>query len=186
MTRFSVSLLAVLLASAAQPTTALSQERKVELGTDAQLIHRNQSFESGGFKETDSRSELHLPTGFRAGFFLSPRASIEVNLALDWVDPSEGDAFTIMTLGVGPMIHFSPDLTRAQGYVRPFLGVNYTNGTGDGNSQLFFGGALGLKVPIARHAAMRYEILLQHAGQNSPFPRETRFGIAAGFSVFFP
>ena len=186
MTRFSVSLLAVLLASAVQPTTALSQERKIELGADAQFIHRNQSFESGGFKETDSRSEIHLPTGLRAGFFLSPRASIEVSLGLDWVDPSNGPSFSLITLGVGPMIHFTPDVTRAQGYVRPFLGVNYVNGPGDDDSQLFFGGALGLKVPMTRHAAMRYEILLQHAEQNSPFPRETRFGIAAGFSVFLP
>jgi hypothetical protein len=33
---------------------------------------------------------------------------------------------------------------------------------------------------------MRYELLLQHGEQNDNFPRETLFGLAAGFSVFFP
>jgi hypothetical protein len=157
----------------------------VEIGTDAQFVHRSVTFEFAGQESHQSATQLQLPTGLRAGFFISPRASIELNLTLLYVDPSDGDSFRSLSLAAGPMIHFSPDISRAQAYARPYLGLNNTS-AGDGSSRLFFGGALGVKVPMTAHGAMRYELVLQHGEQNDNYPRETMFGLAAGFSVFFP
>lgn len=175
---------AIPLFAAALPLALHAQRRALEIGTDAHLVHRRVTFESNGTEETQSATQLQLPTGIRAGFFLTPRTSVELNLTLDYVNSGDGD-LTSMTVSIGPMIHLSTDQTHRQGYVRPFLGLNYVN-SHDTDSQLFFGGALGLKVPVRTHAAMRYEVLIQRGEQHFPFPRETRFGIAAGFSLFFP
>ena len=167
------------------PSVAYAQARKAELGTDAQLVFRRLSFENSGVRASESVTQLELPSGLRAGFFLSQRTSLELAMTLNYVKPSEGSGFTAITLGVGPMIHLSVDPTRSQGYVRPFLGVNYVNQSKT-TTQIFFGGAVGIKAPAGRHAAMRYEAFALHANENGLFARETRFGFSVGFSVFFP
>ena len=172
--------LALLLTGA---PAAVHAQRSLELGTDAHLFFRRVTFE--GSDETESATQFQLPTGLRLGFFLAPRTSIEARLELNYINPSESDDFTSFALTVGPMIHLSVDQTRTQGYVRPFLGLNYVHSV-QSESQLTFGGALGLKVPMTTHAAMRYEVTLLHGERKSPFPGETQFGIAAGFSLFLP
>ena len=183
----NVSLLAAIVtALAAQASGLRAQERKVELGTDVQLAYRRLTFDNGGLSdETASATQLQLPTGVRAGFFFSHQTSLELALTLNYVNPSDGDSFTSTTLMVGPMIHLSPVETQRQGYVRPFLGLNYVN-AGESRSQPFFGGALGLKIPAGRQAATRMEFFVFHAPHNDSFPAETRIGANVGFSLFVP
>jgi hypothetical protein len=114
--RRSISLTTSALLLVVLPAALHSQQRSVELGTDALFFHQRLTFDDGSHA---SSTQLQLPTGLRAGFFLSPRASIEVKLALRYIDPSDGDSYTSLTFAAGPMIHFSPDISRAQPYVRP-------------------------------------------------------------------
>ena len=176
-TALVLSATAALLAAHSLP----AQQHKAELGTDIQVAYRRVS--AGG--QSASATQIQLPAGVRGGFFLSPRTSIEVLLTLSYVNPSDDDAFTSMTLAMGPMIHLSMDETRTQGYVRPFVGVNYVNAN-ERRSQLLFGGAAGIKVPAGRHAATRLEIFAFHAPDDEGFPTETRAGANIGFSLFLP
>ena len=185
MKRAFAGLFVFVLAVASHPIRIHAQQRAVEIGTDAQLVHKRMSYESGGQTDDFSSTQLQLPTGLRAGFFISPRTSIEVKLALIYVDPSDRDSYRTLSLAAGPVLHFSPDITRAQPYVRPYLCVDH-NSLGDDSSRLFFGGALGIKVPMTSHGAMRYELFLQHGAEKDEYPSETVFGLGAGFSVFFP
>jgi hypothetical protein len=77
------------------------------------------------------------------------------------------------------VIHFSPDRSRAQGYVRPFGGVNYIT---DNGAVFTLGGALGVKLPLAERLAARIEGSYVHGFDS--FYSGDAVGLMVGLSFF--
>jgi hypothetical protein len=146
----------------ALPTSGTAQGRPVELGIDA----------GGSFELSGSNTVVvGLPTqDFRVGFFVSDAISVEPRVAFTHVE-QDGSSLTAVSAQLGPVIHFSPDRSRTQGYVRPFAGINYLTDYGSGFTA---GGALGVKLPLVERLAARVEGSYVHGFDS---------GNALGFTV---
>jgi hypothetical protein len=163
--------------------------RPIELGIDAALRYR--SADDANLTSFD----VPIPS-VRVGFFLSDQLSLEPFGRIGWQrvsieDPFPGqddsDSFTTYDLGVGALFHFSPDRTRSQPYVRPFLGLSGFSGGGgddDSASQLSFGAGIGLKMPVADRLGWRIEANYTRLGEDEPFEAGNVFGIQFGLSFF--
>jgi hypothetical protein len=154
----------------ALPASGAAQGRPVELGIDA----------GGSFDLSGSNIVvIGVPVqDFRAGFFISDAVSVEPRVALTFID-QDGSSLTAIAAQLGPVVHFSPDRTRAQGYVRPFGGVSYIT---DNGALFSLGGALGVKLPIAERLAARVEGSYVHGFDS--FYGGDALGLMVGLSFF--
>jgi hypothetical protein len=152
------------------PASVAAQGRPVEFGIDA----------GGSFDVSGSNTvAIGLPVqDFRAGIFVSDAVSIEPRVAFAFID-QDGSNLTAIDAQLGPVLHFSPDRGRPQGYVRPFGGVSYIT---DAGAVVSLGGALGVKLPVAERLAVRVEGSYAH-GFDSYYSADA-VGLAVGLSFF--
>jgi hypothetical protein len=140
-------------ATPATRQAAAAQSGFWELGTDASL--------TVGL-EDPKFIMLRIPGGaLRAGYFTTPKISIEPTLTWLSVGQEDQTGFTTYQIGTGVLFHRTADRTRSQVYLRPFLAI--TGGSGGGGSSLTLGGGVGLKRPwMAGRLALRGEANIAH------------------------
>jgi hypothetical protein len=158
------------------PSLALAQGHPVELGIDA-----GGTFDlSGG-----NAVAIGVPVqDLRAGFYLTDNVSIEPRMALNYLDGDGGDAVVTVAAQLGPVIHFTPDRARAQGYVRPFGGLTFIHIGSESDAQVAVGGALGVKLPLAERLAARLEGSFTHGFETSHFGGGNALGLSIGLSFY--
>lgn len=182
MLRIHVAAAALALLAAA-PALAQSP-RPVELGMDALLA----------VTLDDPRiTTLTLPVGVvRAGFFASDRVSIEPALNLDYTGVEDQGSSTALALDVGLLLHFSPDRTRRQGYLRPYVGVTHISVDYDASGQVGdasftqygAGAGLGMKLPVRDRLAVRLEGTFDHTFSADDVDARSALGVTFGLSFF--
>jgi hypothetical protein len=171
MRTLAAGLIAITLLGTTVPA-ARAQARPIELGVDAAL--------QVGLDEPRV-TVISIPIQrFRVGFFTSPRTSIEPMLAINHFSVEDVDVTTI-SIGVGVLLHMTPDRTRSQIYFRPFGGFTSISGDAGSESGGNLGLGLGLKTPFADRLATRLEAFLAHEFEGST----TSIGVLFGLS-FFP
>lgn len=176
MIRFSkfVGIAAVLAATAA--TAGAQQSNPVELGIDASLATTVGS--------SPNITTIAIPAGsFRVGFFVTPAVSIEPRVGL--VSMSGGGSTTTIYSGsVGMLYHFAVNPVGTGVYVRPFVGVNGTSGSGSSENQANVGAGLGVKIPFASRLATRLEANYAHNFSSGAFASSNQIGVDVGLSFF--
>lgn len=194
MSRTTIASLAVAMTL---PAAAVAQDaapkKPIELGIDAAIARETQ----GSQKITS----LVLPVSrLRVGFFLTDAVSLEPAIALSYFhvsNDSDISGFDRSSSGfnydldVGLLYHFRTDRTKAQPYVRPFLGLRGfstsndapNNDFPDSGTQVSFGAGLGYKIPLASRVGTRLEVAYSHAGENEPvFSKTNRIFLSLGLS----
>jgi hypothetical protein len=151
----------------------------VELGVDAGVAIDL----SGDQKTTVFQFPIQR---LRAGFFLSPTLSLEPSLGLQSFSVSDGGPHgTVYDIGAGLLWHFSPDRTMNQLYLRPFIDLVGSSGSGDDSDSAFsFGGGFGVKIPVANRFATRLEGYLSHTGEHDGIDSNNQLGLLFGLSVY--
>jgi hypothetical protein len=133
---------AVSSSASAQRTRARStstQKPLWEIGVDAAL--------SLGL-DSPRRNSLDIPVGsIRAGIFTSDVLEIEPFFSLNNRSGQGITSVTSYQFGVGGLYHFSPERTKSQVYVRPFLSLVGSSGGAASNSDLGIGIGAGMKLP---------------------------------------
>jgi hypothetical protein len=189
--------IAALAAAFALPALALAQDtaqkKPIELGIDAAIARESED----GRKVTS----LVLPISrFRVGFFLTDAVSLEPSVSFSYYHISRdidipgfdgtSSGFNY-DLDVGLLYHFRTDRTKAQPYVRPFLGLRGFSADNespnsdfpDSGTQVSFGAGLGYKIPLANRVGTRLEVGYSHAGENEPvFSKSNRIFLSIGLS----
>jgi len=186
LVRVLIACTAVLLA---RPAVA-QQSPGVELGIDGAITHR---------MDEPRLTVVQIPVAsVRAGFFLSPAISFEPALGL--VHASEEGSYTTTDLTLGLLYHFRSNRSAPQPYVRPFVEVAHTSNTivtvslADGSSSsrsdtfsttaTTLGAGLGIKLPIDRHFAARFEGNFGRTLEHQSIPAANELGFLFGFSFF--
>lgn len=148
-----------------------------EFGLDARL----------SFGLDDPRvTTLSIPVGnLRAGFFTNGQWEIEPFFSLNYTSVANGGSVTAYSFGSGVLYHFSPNRTRSQLYVRPFVGLfgASVNPAGPGpstsNSDVGLGVGVGMKWPkMGGRIAWRGEGNFSTTGDN------TAINLLWGISLF--
>lgn len=175
-----LSLLACRGASAAEPGT-------IEYGFDGGI--------SGAFYD-GGRSEVTVslsPASLRVGVFAKPSEEIEASLsgALLHFFGTEDETEYAAALGLHALLHLRTDRTAAMPYAKagPLLLVT---GNGRREYQLGFEGGGGVKVPVGRSAAVRFEADLAYFFEResgvgmwvTKFPSAWVPSLAVGLSIF--
>jgi hypothetical protein len=99
------------------------------------------------FADGANATQLRLPTGFRAGFFINPQWSLEPSLEYNYTKIEDLDAISQYTLGFAGLYHFSTDRMHRQMYLRPHLAILGISGGGASDSDTQLGVGIGLKWP---------------------------------------
>jgi len=137
-----VTIVATSSASAQRPRarSASSSEKSVwEIGVDAAL--------SLGL-DSPRANVLSIPVGsLRAGYFASDVFEIEPFFSLNNFSGQGQTSATAYNIGVGGLYHFSPERTKSQVYVRPFLDLVGASGGGTSKSNVGIGVGVGMKWP---------------------------------------
>jgi hypothetical protein len=150
-----LAMLVVASPASAQRTRARSSsatEKSLwEIGVDAAL--------SLGL-DSPRRNTVSIPVGsIRAGVFTSDVLEIEPFFSLNNFSGQGITSVTTYQFGVGGLYHFSPDRTKSQIYVRPFLSLVGASGGGTSNSDVGIGIGAGMKLPkLNARAAWRGEV----------------------------
>lgn len=167
--------LVVAILSVVGVATAEAQ-RPIELGMDAGVMINLDDPKTTAFS---------LPIqGFRAGFFLSDRISLEPAIAFNWIKASGEDAFSTLALDAGLLFHLTPTAGRSQVYLRPVGGLSRFSGGDESASQFNIGGGLGVKLPLADRLKLRLEGSLRHALESDDLASGTALGLTIGVSFF--
>jgi hypothetical protein len=173
---------------AAAPLTARAQSvgRPFEFGIDA-----GAQFGLG----SDDYTVITLPAQHaRIGYEFSNRASFEPFGGLTYVSIGGGST-TSIDLGAGLLFYLTGNTASARTtaattvsriYLRPFAIMEYVRGSGggktDSNTELGFGGGLGLRQPLgSSRLATRWEVNVQHVGGSGS---GTSLGLLVGLSFF--
>jgi hypothetical protein len=186
-----------LIAGLAAPTLVGAQDaqRPIELGIDAAVVRQ-----SGDNRTT---TFFQLPVGrFRVGFHMSDAISLEPSIALSYgrttfENPATGQDITssgtAYELDFGLLYHIRTDRSKAQPYVRPFVGIHGSNSESDGGfdastNQFALGAALGFKVPATNRLGTRFEIGFSHETEDDSddggAPSSNSIFFAIGLSFF--
>ena len=124
---------------------------------------------------------------FRVGFFTRENLSIEPSAAINYLHVG-GVSSTGLLLDGSVLYHFAPTTSGSRVYLRPYVGVDYARASSDNGSdsqtQLHFGGGLGVKVPLVPRLATRLEANLEHALKAGNTPANTLLGLSVGLSFF--
>jgi hypothetical protein len=164
-----------------------ASNRPIELGIDAALTYES----SDNVKQT----ALTLPVSkFRVGFFMTDAVSLEPSVSLQYSrttieNPVTGNdrtsSGTSYDLDFSLLYHFATDRTHSQPFIRPFFGIRGFNGEGNSASQALFGGAIGVKAPVATRLAARFEFGVTHFAEDEPeFASSNRIFGSFGLSFF--
>ena len=134
---------------------------------------------SFGF-DTPKVTTLSIPAAsFRAGYFASDVLSIEPFFSFNHVSVQGGGSGSVYQLGVGGLYHLSPNRTKSQIYVRPFLTLVGASGGGASNSDVGIGVGAGMKWPkLGGRMALRGEANIQAINNN------TSLNLLFGLSFF--
>ncbi len=182
LNHFKTATLALLL-GAALPPLASAQGRPIELGIDA--LSFGVDIVSIPFGDTRTLTTLTGPVKtFRAGFFVSDRASIEPRIDFDYIKPEGGDAITNVGLSLGGLYHFTPGRELSQIYVRPVGSIRFIDAGFASASQVSLGVGLGAKLPMLGQLAGRVEFQYDHGFENDDFNSVNSFAAVLGFSFF--
>jgi hypothetical protein len=148
------------------PFPGTAQEKPVEFGVDA-----GANFLSWDGDDEDSYTIIGIPAfsnygmaTVRAGFFLSPRISIEPALSFARVS-DDNSSSTLLNLFPSVLYHFKDFERVALPYVRVGGGLIYQRSSydfegdseSDSETQFGLGGGVGVKVPFAETAFVRLE-----------------------------
>lgn len=166
------------IAMLAVGSAAQAQKGKVELGIDAGV----------GFTLNDPNvTTVQIPTGqFRVGFFMSDRVSFEPALTLNYLKVESLDAITNLGLDAGLLYHFGAMDRNSQFYLRPLVGIEYTDlGGGLDGTQFNAGAGLGVKVRGNDRMSLRFEGAYRHGFESDNFAATDGIQFTIGFS-FFP
>lgn len=193
-TRFTMF---ALIAGLALPRAVIAQDgqRPIELGIDAAVVRQS--------ADNRTNTSFQLPVGrFRVGFPISDAISLEPSIALSYgrstfENPATGEDITssgtAYELDFGLLYHFRTDRTRAQPYVRPFLGIHGFSSEADGgfessSNQFALGAALGFKIPASSRLGTRLEIGFSHETEDDSddggAPSTNSIFFAVGLSFF--
>jgi hypothetical protein len=157
------------------PSLARAQANPVELGIDAALA----------VSLDDPRvTIIGIPLQqFRVGFFTSPILSFEPTLSVNYIDVEGVGDLSTLSLGLGVLVHLSPDRTRTRAYVRPFAGFARISADGESETDANMGFGVGLKTPFAnQRLATRLEAFLNHVFAEPD--GVTSLGVSFGLSFF--
>jgi hypothetical protein len=169
----------------AAPTAAQSSSGSpIELGMDARLATRWNSF--GG--ETGNRTTLAFPVNqVRVGFALNEMIEVEPALGFGYSTLAGGHS-TSADLIVGLPINLQTDRSKPNWYVRPLVGLDRESTTirdeNESSNQVSFGAGVGVRVPIDRRFAGRFEANYMHGNHTDAFGSYDQLGLLAGLSFF--
>ena len=181
--RYNVnSAVLILILGTALPALASAQTRPIELGIDAVALEVD-IVSAGGQSATLTTISAPVRT-FRAGFFVSDQVSLEPRISFNYLKPEGTDAFTQVTLSLGTLYHFSPDLGRSRAYLRPVASIKLVDAGGGSASQMSLGFGVGVKLPIVQQLAARLEAQYAHGFANDDFANVNMISATFGFSFF--
>lgn len=167
-------------AARAQNAAIVNNPATIEFGADA-----GADFGLG----KDSYTRVFLPgERFRVGFFVpgDPRLEIEPAAGLNFSKTGGVPGRTIYNVELGALYHFRAPTyaTNTTGatvaYVRPFVNITGSSGSGDNETATTLGAGLGLKLPFRTNIALRGEANLGYNFRN----KAAQLGLLAGFSFF--
>jgi hypothetical protein len=174
-------LVQVAIAVIALSSPVLAQNKgTIELGLDANL--------TVGLDDPHVTT-LNLPVQrLRAGYFISPRISIEPYGAFNWTHIEGNDAVNL-NLGVGGLYHFGSDPAKARWYARPFTEFQYThvdadNGGSASSTVGAIGAGVGVKIPVAKILSWRFEGAFTQTFAHGGVDAQSSLSLFAGLSFF--
>ncbi len=187
-TRWLAGILGLGLAAAPPAVAQSSAGTPIEIGIDGQLAHRSTTVDRLAGSSTSSQTFIQLPVSqIRVGFFLSDMIELEPALGLNYVSGGGGHA-TTANFVVGLPINLQTDRSQPNWYVRPLVGFEHFSAGSDGNTtsatQVSFGAGVGVRVPIDRRFAGRFEANYTHGDHNDDLGSYNQFGVLAGLSFF--
>lgn len=125
----------------------------IEMGVDAQV----------SFGLDDQPTTINIPEQkIRAGFMLTPVMTVEPSLGFFRMS-KDGSSISGTKLDVSLLYHFSPSRAARQFYLRPVVGLHHSSFTNSGtdlsdsNTDLNFGVAGGMKIPLMERLGARFE-----------------------------
>jgi hypothetical protein len=186
-TRWLVGIVGLGLGLAAPAAAQSSGTPPIEIGLDAVLAHRSTNFDGPG-PSTSSETLVQLPAGqIRVGFLLNQMIELEPALGLNYIG-GDGGHTTTANLVIGLPINLQPDFSKPNWYVRPLVGFQHFSGSTGSSStsatQVSFGAGVGLRLPIDRRFAGRFEANYTHGNESDIFGSYNQFGLLAGLSFF--
>ena len=99
--------------------------------------------------DTPKITTLSVPVSLvRAGVYTSDAIEIEPFFSLNHVKVEGFPGTTSYQFGAGLLYHFTPERTKSQLYVRPFLFLAGASGGGNSNSDVGIGAGVGMKFPV--------------------------------------
>ena len=165
---------------AAQPARTVP----IELGVDAAI----------STDDVTDATEISIPLQrLRAGFFLSPRISLEPTLAYNRASADDGSANAFDgALGLLAHVVGSPTghIRTSSLFVRPFAGLSRLSfdiddpdgGTNESVTQANAGVGLGVKLPVGDRLAWRLEGIYTRRFESDEFPSSNAFALTLGLS----
>lgn len=163
----------------AHPLSAQSRTgQPIEFGADASFGRIWEHVGNVGATFTFTQLDVPAPT-IRVAFPLNDQLAIEPTVSLT-TQHTDASTSTFFTLDGALLYELSPDRTRPQWFLRPFIGMHHESGNGNG---LTAGGGVGLKVPMTNRIAARFEARYTYAS----FPSDgwdQSLGLLAGVSVY--
>lgn len=172
-------LLVASFACLATPLFAQQSAGPIEIGFDASVMHISVSDQgrAGG----DLTVAVLPGQSVRLAFPMTPRFSLEPALSLIYTH-NDGGGHTGYSGDVAGMIYFTPDRTKPQYFVRPFVGWS-KDALFDfvGGSRATAGAGLGVRLPANDHVAVRLEARYRHAFEDRGLTMNA-FGLVAGLS----
>ena len=187
-----------LIAALAVPCTLVAQDsgqRPIELGIDAALVRET--------SDQVTSTAFRLPVGrFRVGFPLTDALSLEPSIALSYArstfeNPVTGEEIsgsgTGYELDLGFLFHLRTDRSKAQPYIRPFVGIHGSNSENDQGfdnsvNQLAVGAGLGFKIPATNRLGTRIEVGFAHEAEDDSDdgggPSRNAIFLSLGLSFF--
>ena len=160
--RVTVCTIALCLPLRSVMAQSASSRGKFEFGTDINVTK---------VLDGDRETSLQLPGQLlRAGYFISPRFSIEAAMGLQYA-AIEGSSTVFTNAQLGLLITHRADPRRAQIYAHPYAALSsFHLSAGAGLGAHFRrtvtstgpGVGVGLRVPLAEHLASRTEMQFDH------------------------
>jgi hypothetical protein len=160
---------------AAQPRQSTTPDQGFwELGTDVGLAI--------GIDDPKSLA-INIPVGsLRAGYFVSPKLSLEPQLSFSSFARESQTAFSSWMLNLTGLWHFTESRQERQLFLHP--GLAFTGGSGS-TSFTILSAAVGMKKPMMNNRlAMRAEAGLSHRLKDGPIDAATSIIANFGWSVY--
>lgn len=174
-------LLVAMLAFAASPALAQSSMGPIEIGFDASISRVTVGADGA---ESTSLTAAQLPLqSVRVAIPVMRYLSIEPAVSVLYFS-ADGESQTSFSGEIAGLIHLSPDRTKIQPFLRPFVGYDHdTVLSGSSGDRMTFGGGLGMKVPAGSRFAFRVEGRYRHFAEVDETTLNS-IGLVLGLSFF--